>query len=321
MYAAASAPGKLLLLGDHAVVYNHPCLVTAVDIRYDAAVQRTESSVLEISTPELKQRGETHCISIYQVGQIYRRETAFVEAAVAQVQQRYGIRSGLKINTSGPARSYGLGSSSAVTVATLAALDSVFELGLSRRDLFSAGYQAVLDVQGIGSGFDVAAAVFGGTLYYVTGGLEIEPLHAIDLPFVVGYSGTKVGTVDLVKSVAEQRRRFPVLIDRIFAVIHDIVDAGRSSLIERDWNALGELMDIHQGMLEALGVSTAKLSALIYAARRAGAYGAKLSGAGGGDCMFAVAPTSYKPLVEQAIADSGGELIRLPLGVEGVRVL
>lgn len=321
MFATASAPGKLLLLGDHAVVYNHPCLVTAVDIRYDAAVQRTENSVLEISTPELRQRGETHCISAYQVGQTFRRETAFVEAAVAQVQQRYGIRSGLKIDTSGPARSYGLGSSSAVTVATLAALDRVFELGLSRRDLFSAGYQAVLDVQGLGSGFDVAAAVFGGTLYYVTGGAEIEPLHMVDLPLVVGYSGTKVGTVDLVKSVAEQRRRFPSLINHIFTVIHEIVEGGRSSLIARDWNTLGQLMNIHHGMLEALGVSTAKLSALIHAARSAGACGAKLSGAGGGDCMFAVALDSDKLAVEQAIAESGGEVIRLPLNVEGVRVL
>jgi mevalonate kinase len=321
MWVTASAPGKLLLLGDHAVVYNHPCLVTAVDIRYDVSVTRQDSAVIEIETPALKQANEVYRVSVHDAGAHYQADTAFVEAAVVQMQQLYGGKPGLKIATSGPARSFGLGSSSAVTVATLAALDRLFNLRLSRRELFSAGYQAVLDVQGLGSGFDVAAAVYGGTLYYVTGGAELEQLAVADLPFVVGYSGAKVGTINLVKSVAERRRQYPEMVDSLFGIAHEIVETGKLYLLQRDWTAFGALMDVHQGLLEALGVSTGRLAALIYAARDAGASGAKLSGAGGGDCMFAAVTDDSRAAVAQAIEAAGGELVTLPLGAEGVRVL
>lgn len=321
MWVTASAPGKLLLLGDHAVVYNHPCLVAAVDIRYEVSICRQDIPKLEIETPELAQRKEVHTISLHDVGRHYRQETSFVEAAVSQMLRRYGGKTGLKIVTRGPKRSFGLGSSSAVTVATLAALDRLFDLGLSRRELFNIGYQAVLDVQGLGSGFDVAAATYGGTLYYITGGTEIEPLPVTDLPFVIGYSGAKVGTTNLVKSVAERRRQYPEIVNGLFVAAHKLVDLGKDYLVERDWSAFGELMDMHQGLLEALGVSTGRLAALIYAARDAGASGAKLSGAGGGDCMYAATLDENRATVAQAIEAAGGELVPLPLGVEGVCVV
>lgn len=321
MWVTASAPGKLLLLGDHAVVYNHPCLVTAVDMRYEVSVCRQDGAVLEIETPELQRQNETYRVSIHDAGRQYRAETAFVEAAVVQMLRRYGVKAGLRISTRGPARSFGLGSSSAVTVAALAAVDRLFDLGLSRRELFNAGYQAVLDVQQLGSGFDVAAAVYGGTLYYVTGGKEIEPLAVADLPFVVGYSGAKVGTVNLVKAVAERRRLYPEMVDSLFAVTRRIVDYGKNYLLAGDWNAFGDLMNIHQGVLEALGVNTGRLSALIYAARDAGASGAKLSGAGGGDCMFAAVNGDSRAAVAQAVEAAGGELVTLALGAEGVRIV
>ena len=321
MWVTASAPGKLLLLGDHAVVYNHPCLVTAVDLRYEVSVCRQDGAALEIETPELRRQNETYRVSIRDAGRQYRAETAFVEAAVVQMLRRYGVETGLKISTRGPERSFGLGSSSAVTVAALAAVDRLFNLGLSRRELFNAGYQAVLDVQQLGSGFDVAAAVYGGTLRYVTGGKEIEPLAAAELPFVVGYSGAKVGTINLVKAVAERRRLYPEMVDSLFAVAHRAVDYGRDYLLAGDWDAFGGLMNVHQGVLEALGVSTGRLSALIYAARDAGASGAKLSGAGGGDCMFAAVDGDSRAAVAQAVEAAGGELVTLALGAEGVRIV
>ncbi len=321
MWVTASAPGKLLLLGDHAVVYNHPCLVTAVDIRYEVSVCRQDGAVLEIETPELQRRNEIYRVSIHDAGREYRAETAFVEAAVVQMLRQHGVKTGLRISTRGPARSFGLGSSSAVTVATLAALDRLFNLRLSQRELFTAGYQAVLDVQRLGSGFDVAAAVYGGTLYYVMGGMEIEQLAAADLPFVVGYSGAKVGTVNLVKAVAERRRQYPEIVDNLFTAAHAIVEQGRERLLEGDWRAFGDLMNMHQGLLEALGVSTGPLSALIYAARAAGADGAKLSGAGGGDCMFAAASGDSRAAVMRAVESAGGELVTFALGAEGVRIV
>ncbi len=79
-------------------------------------------------------------------------------------------------------------------------------------------------------------------------------------------------------------------------------------------------MDFNQDYLRDLGVSSEKLEALIGAAKNAGAYGAKLSGAGGGDCMIAVVPPEKRKAVEEAITTAGGEVVHLTANAEGARV-
>ena len=87
-------------------------------------------------------------------------------------------------------------------------------------------------------------------------------------------------------------------------------------MIGGDWERVGKLMDFNQEYLRDLGVSSEKLEALISAAKAAGAWGAKLSGAGGGDCMIAVGP----PGVKEAIRNAGGEVVDVTVNAEGVRV-
>jgi mevalonate kinase len=318
MKFTASAPGKLLLLGDHAVVYGRPCLVTAVDLRYRVSVERLPGDQIEISTPELMVRQVVRQVSVAEIGTALPRDTAFVEAAAARLFTYAGARSGLRIETSGQRLSYGLGSSSAVTVATVAALARCMEVDLPLHDCLRVAYQAVLDVQGKGSGFDVAAAVYGGTLCYNLTGLRVEPLDIGDLPLVIGYSGAKVGTVDLVNRVGLLRQRQPRIIDGIFDTIHEIVAAGKTALLDRDWQTFGELANIQQGLLDGLGVSSPQLARLIEAARAADAFGAKLSGAGGGDCMFAVGGDSAS--VASAIGASGGEVVSYSVNAPGVSI-
>ena len=179
-------------------------------------------------------------------------------------------------------------------------------------------YEVVLNVQGKGSGFDIAAAVWGGTLYFVTGGKAIEPLPQIDLPIMIGYSGTKVGTVNLVEQVYQMQQRHPKLINAIFDSAQMIVEEARDAFVNSDWTKFGELVDINQGLLDALGVNTPALSNLIFSSRSAGAFGAKLSGAGGGDSMFAVHSSANKENVRSAIQHAGGELVNIPINARGV---
>jgi mevalonate kinase len=320
MQQSASAPGKLMLLGDHAVVYERPCLVTAVDIRYQATVTKTSDSIIEIMTPALAAQGERYTVDRSEIGRLGRPEATFVEAVIARVLRSFDIEGGLKVETDGPTISYGLGSSSAITVATAEALNGLFGLGLDKRALFDICYHAVLDVQGAGSGFDVAAAIYGGTLYFQTGGAVIEPLNPESLPFIIGYSGEKVGTVSLVAGVADLRRRIPAVMDAVFDLSRQIVEDGRGYLLTRDWRRLGDVMNVHQGLLAGMGVSAPQLSRLIFAARDAGALGAKLSGAGGGDCMFALVNSENRADVVAAIESAGGQVLDLAMNTEGVRL-
>lgn len=276
-----SAPGKLLLFGEHAVMYGYPCIVTAISQRL----------VVKPGEPQ--------------------GDTRFIEAATAawgQPGQKFLAES----DFSGK---YGFGSSSAVTVATLKALKPEATV----QELFDTAYRIILDVQGSGSGADVAAAIWGGTLYYAKGKI-IEPLKITEIPLIVGYTGVKADTVSIVADVAKKKKVNLEKVERIFDAIGLLANDAKSKMIEGDWERVGRLMDFNQEYLRDLGVSSEKLEALISAAKAAGAGGAKLSGAGGGDCMIALASEDKRKAVEQAIEHAGGQVIHITAGAEGVRV-
>ncbi len=316
MSITATAPGKLMLMGEHAVVYGYPCLVTAVDLRYSVTLTPADDATVTINTPQLH---TSRTVPLADAGAASPRATAFVEAVIARFRDHFGLTDGFTLTTDGPQISYGLGSSSAVTVATAAALNQYANSGLDKKGLFNACFLAVMDVQGRGSGYDVASAIYGGTIYYRKDPFSVERLERVP-SLLIGYSGSKVGTVGLVAGVADLRERFPELIDSVFDTIGPTVDAGFVALSEGDAVRFGALTNVHSGLTDALGVNTAILSRLVYAARDAGALGAKLSGAGGGDCMFALVTDATRAGVEAAITDAGGQIVRLPIDAPGVVV-
>ncbi|MBP8591485.1 mevalonate kinase [Candidatus Shapirobacteria bacterium] len=316
-----SAPGKLMLFGEHAVVYNRPCLVTAVDQRMMVAMEISARQVIEIEAPGVGIRNYRRKVKDLGKGTNIPKGVRFLERAIKNFFDQYQVESGLKIKTKSEFSSqFGFGSSSAVTAATLEGLSILLGINLSKKELFNLAYKTVLDLQGVGSGFDLAAAIWGGTVYFVTGGKRIIPLKKMGkLPLVIGYSGVKAETPTLVRQVESLYLRYPRLVEGIFDHISLLTREAKKALVEGNFKKGGELMNLNQGLLESLGVNTKKLAALIFAAREAGAYGAKLSGAGGGDCMIALVNKETKPAVERAIGKSKGLVIKVQTGAEGVR--
>lgn len=299
MRIKVSAPGKLMLFGEHAVVYNRPAIVTAVSSRIHVEIEKIKSG-FKIESPQVK-------------------DVRFVDETIKVFRQYYPFNFGLWIKTKSDfSTQYGFGSSSAVTVALLYGLSKIIEKKLTKNEIFKLGYEINLNVQGVGSGFDIAAATYGKTLYFLTGGKIIDEIKINDLPLVVGYSGNKADTPLIVKKLKEKIKKNQGKYERIFDEISDIVNKAKSFLIKKNWQKVGELMNKNHQLLQNLGVSTKKLDQMCQAAIKGGAYGAKLSGAGGGDCMIALVPKKEFKKVKKNIVKVGGEIIEVCGNAQGV---
>ncbi|MFA5770015.1 MAG: mevalonate kinase [Patescibacteria group bacterium] len=295
MKVKTSAPGKLMLFGEHAVVYGYPCIVTTVESRIYVEIEKSEQ--FKIDAPQVK-------------------DLRFVEKTIELFCDKYKVDNKLLIKTySDFSSQYGFGSSSAVTVATIRALSDFYKIEMSKKEIFDLGYKVVLYIQGVGSGFDIAAATYGGTIYFVTGGKVIEPLSVKNLSLVIGYSGVKADTASIVKNLESRIHNSESKYTKIFENIKKIVEQAKVSLINSDWKKIGELMNQNHKFLQELGVSTDKLDKMCQAVVDAGAFGAKLSGAGGGDCMISLVPENKIKKVESSIIKAGGEILNVKTNI------
>lgn len=319
MKVTASAPGKLMLYGEHSVVYGSPCIVTAVDQRVRVSVEPNGEGEIHVCSPNVG-LDEYHK-SIERLGKDdVPKSMQFVEYLVKRFYAKHKIKQGIRISTESDfSTQFGFGSSAAVVVALTKALAQYFDIAIDNKQIFELSYQAVLDVQGVGSGFDVAASVYGGTIYYVTPGTIIESIYKGELPMVVGYTGVKADTPTLIRQVAELKRN-EAWVDSVFSDISSLVDEAKTYFKSNDFVQLGKLMNKNQKLLSTLNVSSKELNNLIKAAKQAGAYGAKLSGAGGGDCMIAFIDKQDRDKIGEVIEQAGGEWMKVKTGAEGVRI-
>ncbi|RLI32111.1 mevalonate kinase, partial [Candidatus Bathyarchaeota archaeon] len=167
---------------------------------------------------------------------------------------------------------------------------------------------------------DNTIATYGGGLIYERG-KSMERLESLrEIPLVIGNTGRSRSTGELVGRVRRLREKYRTLVDPIIDAIAHIARLGREALLEGDLWRMGELMRMNHGLLWALGVSSPELDRLVNAALEAGALGAKLTGAGGGGCMIALAEPDRLGAVSTAIERSGGSSLRAGISRSGVRV-
>lgn len=319
MKITTSAPGKLLLFGDHSVVYAHPCISTAIDRRIYVTVTETDDQRYVLHAPEVEI--EEYELDLLKDVEAIPKGAQYCQIALRNFKEKYGFDSGLRIEVkAGFSSKIGFGSSSAATVAIIKALSQLKQLNLTQQEIFELGYKTVLDVKGVGSGYDIATAAYGGTIYYEKNGEIIEDLGIKNLPLIVGYTGIKADTADIVKEVRSRMNNGTNEVETLFNEITDIVKEVKELILNEEWNKVGELMDKNQEILSQLQVSSEILDKLNAASKEAGSFGAKLSGAGIGDCMITLASEVKRLNVENGIVQAGGKVIPVRTNVEGARV-
>ncbi|MCD6348521.1 MAG: mevalonate kinase [Candidatus Korarchaeota archaeon] len=279
----ASAPSQAFLLGEHAVLYGSPALALSVDRRSYSTASPLEKGNIVIES-ELgryeERRGKV-------VG--YNDDLAKLSEGVKILLGKYEIDSGvhLRIRSEVPIGS-GMASSASVAAAVSKSIDGLFDLGLNEKELLEAVYAFEKIIHGKASKTGPACAVLGGVIWVEWVGEEMRAggLGHMEVPITIACTGEPSPTKQMVESVARLRDMIPSAHTSIVRAISEIVGRGRVALREGDLETLGRLMNLNQGLLYALGVSSWAIEQLVWAARRKGALGAKLSGAGGGGCVI-----------------------------------
>ena len=270
--------GKVILLGEHAVVHGCPAIAVGIERGVTAEAVTAERDLLRLSPWDLAlgpaAEGDEPL------------ERAFA-AALAMYPSRPALEVSAKVDLPPGA---GLGCSAAIGVAVLDAIDEALGIERSRMDLGKAALAWEKVFHGNPSGIDNTMSAIGGVALYRKGD-ELRSLHSNKpLHLVIGYSGEPSSTKEMVASVGRQLENDRERVNKAFEGIEVLVRNAKLAIEAGDLVALGQLLDLNHTILSSLMLCTTKLDDMCQAARRAGALGAKMTGAGGGGCMFALAP-------------------------------
>lgn len=162
-------------------------------------------------------------------------------------------------------------------------------------------------VHGTPSGIDPIIATYGGAILYQKNKKFTQLKVKTDFPPVIGNTGIERSTGSLVAEVRRLHDSYPTIIKPIIKSGGEIAHTAAKALQKGDLTMLGELMNINHALLCAVGVSNEVLERLIFAAKKAGALGAKLTGAGGGGCMIALTEPKNLNRVKKAIEQASGK--------------
>jgi mevalonate kinase len=218
----------------------------------------------------------------------------------------------------------GLGASAASSVAIARAMAKELGKKLPDERINEIAYEAEKAYAGTPSGIDNTAATYGGLLWFkknMSGGPNtIEKLRILKpVEIVIGSTGIVANTKAMVEGVAERKKRNPEKYNRLFKQAEDLAFKGRKALEEFDLKKVGALMNENHRLLQEIEVSCEELDYLVDLARKQGAFGAKLTGGGGGGCMTALTPTrELQEAVATAIEKEGYEVLRTKIGVEKI---
>ena len=276
--------GKAILLGEHAVVYGFPGLATSLDRGVQASATPAEAWELNVMPWRVDVVvGEAANGTPPELAAAWR---AVIEEFVRRFAPVRPHRVEASVDLPAGA---GLGCSAALGVAAIRALSDALALELTDNAIVELSLVWERVFHGNPSGLDSSMATVRGVGAFVKG-QELELLPSTPrFWLVIADSGESSSTREVVSMVARERERKPEQVTKTFEAIEALVRNARLALIEGDWRALGQLMDLNQILLSSLMLSTESIEELCHIGREAGALGAKLTGAGGGGCVIALA--------------------------------
>mmetsp|Transcript_19712 Transcript_19712/g.49028 ORF Transcript_19712/g.49028 Transcript_19712/m.49028 type:complete len:361 (-) Transcript_19712:93-1175(-) len=303
------AYGKLILFGEHFVVYKVPALVGAVAAYTDCKIE-----VADVDEKDAANEKETGVVEIVDnrpaVPNYKTKKAEEGKKAIDLVLNHFKIfGKGKKATLTFGGNlccASGIGASAAQVVALARAVkETMPEFSkLTDDEINAAGYEGEKGYHGTPSGIDNTAATFGGLLKFQrTDGEPIFEKKSMKEPIRIVYASTGItsSTTEVVGDVKSKKEADPAWFDDLMKKYCDVATSGEKAIEEGDMTKLGELLNENHKLLQDLTVSCKELDTLVDAARAAGAIGAKMSGTGRGGLMLALTPTEES---QNAVAEA-----------------
>jgi mevalonate kinase len=295
----ASAPGKIILFGEHAVVYGRPALAVPVtQVHADVEVREGSRSGIWIDAPDVNLRTELNMLpSDHPIASVLHnflflwRVSPFPNLEV-------------RISSTIPVAS-GMGSGAAVTVALTRALAKHFNHPMAEEEVNAFAYEIEKLHHGTPSGIDNTVITYARPVYFIKG-KPMETL-SVGIPFtiVIGDTGIHAPTKESVGDVRKLWQADQASWERVFDEVGGIASKARGVIESGKWKELGKLMDQNHALLQEMTISSSELDRLVSAAHNAGALGAKMSGGGRGGNMIALVTPDTAQAVSLALQEAG----------------
>jgi len=308
---SATAPGKIILLGEHAVVYGQPAL--AIPIKQLAASVKIEvennssalssdwRDLIRVSAPDINRFG-----LLSQIPSANDPIALVIEKVLKELEISQSPKCHIIIESTIPVSS-GLGSGAAVSVALARAMSSALGKELANEVISHIAFEAEKLHHGTPSGIDNTVITYEKPVYYV----KDQPITTFQVkdPFnlIIADTGIRTSTKETVGDVRKLWQGDPFKYQVIFSQIGEGVKEGRQAIQNGEIIILGKLMNQDHRLLQELAVSSVELDQLTDAAISSGAYGAKLSGGGRGGNMIALVSEEKAGSIEKALLDAGAK--------------
>jgi len=296
-----SAPGKIILLGEHAVVYGRPALAVPVtQVHADVEVRDSSRPGIWIDAPDIGLHTELNTLpSDHPIAAVIHNFLFISHLAPFPDLE-------IKVTSTIPVAS-GLGSGAAVTVALTRALSSHLDVSMSDEEVSIFTYEIEKLHHGTPSGIDNTVVTYAKPVYFVKG----RPIETLTVgnqfTIIIGDTGISAPTKESVGAVRKLWEADKVKWDGVFDQVGEIANRARKAIEQGRTKELGRLMDQNHALLQEMTVSSLELDTLVSAAVKAGALGAKMSGGGRGGNMIALTETDGSESVSEALINAGAK--------------
>ena len=304
MKAVAEAPSKAIITGEHFVVHGAWALASALPRRVRVEVR--PSSRFRVVSDRYGEGSSPELAPVSAVVEAMGRE--FSASPSVAVRIRSAVPGGA-----------GLGSSASTMVALAAAFSRLNSLGLGKSEVIRCAMVGEQAIHGKPSGIDPTICAHGGALLFRPGSPPRKLRLVGTRSLIISFSGKARSTRGQISRVSQMREKLPSLFSMLVNAISGLSLSASEMLLSGDMEALGGLLSVNQAVLSSVGVSSGHIERIIDLFGSLGCYGAKLTGAGGGGSILAVAPEAKEKSIVSGLSARGFETFKAKIPAEGVK--